>query len=220
MGADPDLLERLLAARDEEDRPLGDAEISDQVLTLMITAGDAVAVALAWAFFWVGKNPGVQLAIRSECQALWDGPSLKALVSLPYLTATCQEVLRLSTVLPTVSGRRLTLPLEIMGYHIAQGLTLAPCEYLVHRREDIFPEPLAFRPERFLERRFGPHEYFPFGGGNRSCVGRNLAPMELKVVLATVLSRWRIALDERLPSGAMRHGTLLAPSNDLTFDVY
>jgi len=220
VGARPDLLERLLAARDDEDRPLTDEEIQDQVLTLMITAGDAVAVALAWALFWVGKNPRVQIGIRAECAALGDGPNLNDLVALPYLTATCEEVLRLSTVLPTVSGRRLTAPLEIMGYAIAPGRTLAPCEYLVHRRADIFPEPLSFQPERFLGRRFGPHEYFPFGGSNRSCVGRHLAPMELKVALATILSRWRLALDERQPDGALRHGTLLAPPNDLTFDVH
>ena len=130
------------------------------------------------------------------------------------MTATCQETLRIHPILPTVSGRRLTAPMEIGGYQLDKGVNVAPCAYLVHRREELFPDPLAFRPERFLNRRFGPHEYFPFGGSNRHCLGTTLAPLEMKLVLAKILSRWRIGLDGPVADD-VRYGTLVGPPVEL-----
>jgi cytochrome P450 family 110 len=213
-GRTPDLLDHLLASRDEDGQPLDEVEIQDQVLTLTITAVDPVGFALTWLLAWVARTPEVQSALRHELGALGDDPDPLAVLQLPYLTAACQETLRIHPILPTVSGRRLTVPMEIAGHHLEAGTTVAPCAYLVHRREDLYPDPLAFRPRRFLERRFGPHEYFPFGGSNRHCLGTTLAPMELKLVLATILSRGRLVLED--PGGAeVRYGTLVGPPGDL-----
>ena len=133
------------------------------------------------------------------------------------MTATCQETLRIHPILPTVSGRRLTAPMEIGGYRLDGGVNVAPCAYLVHRREELYPDPLAFRPGRFLERRFGPNEYFPFGGSNRQCLGTMLAPLEMKVVLATILARRKIILDDP-PDDDVRYGTLVGPPVELKID--
>lgn len=214
-----DLLDALSLARDESGRALDDEEIQDQVLTLFITAGDAVATALAWALYWVGGSPEVQGALRAESEGSGDAGDPVARAGAPYLTATCREVLRLSTVLPTVSGRRLTTPLRLMGFDLEPGITVAPCEYLVHRRADLYPEPLAFRPGRFLERRYGPFEYFPFGAGDRACLGSALAPLEMKLVLDAVLARWRLHLATEGPVEVVRYGTLLAPSEALQLHV-
>jgi cytochrome P450 len=213
-GGEPDLLDHLLAARDEDGRPLDEAEVQDQVLTLTITAVDPVAFALTWLLAWVARSPSVQSALRDELDALGECPEPMDVVRRPYLTATCQETLRIHPILPTVSGRRLTAPLEVGGYRLEPGINVAPCAYLVHRREDLYPEPLAFRPERFLSRRFGPYEYFPFGGGRRRCLGTTLAPMEMALVLETVVSRWRI--EEQDPGGPdVRYGTLVGPPQGL-----
>jgi cytochrome P450 len=218
-GGRLDLLDALLAARDEAGQPLGDEEIQDQILTLMITAGDAVATALSWSLYWMAKAPEAQTALRAELGRLGEEPDSLAVLGLPSLTAVCQEVLRLNTVLPTVSGRRLKAPMEILGYPMEAGVTLAPCEYLVHRRADLFPEPLAFRPERFLGRQYSPYEYFPFGGSHRACLGSSLAPMEMKLALATILPRWRLALTDSRPVEVVRYGTLLAPTHELRIEV-
>ena len=81
-----------------------------------------------------------------------------------------------------------------MGYEFEPGTTLSCCTYLSHQRADIYPEPKQFRPERFLERQFAPYEYYPFGGGNRRCIGMALAQFEIKLVLATILSQLQLSL--------------------------
>jgi cytochrome P450 len=213
-GRERDLLDYLLAARDEHEQPLEEAEIQDQILTLTITAVDPVAFALTWLLAQVGMSPEVQSAVRDELDALGDDPDPLEITHLPYLTATCQETLRIHPILPTVSGRRLTSPAEIGGHLLEKGVNLAPCAYLVHRRADLYPEPLAFRPDRFLARRFSPFEYFPFGGSNRHCLGTALAPLEMKQVLATIVARSRIYLDD--PGVAnVRYGTLVGPPGEL-----
>jgi unspecific monooxygenase len=211
----PDLLDMLLAGRDENGTPLNDQEIQDQILMLTITAGDAVAVATTWALYCVGTNPKVQERVRAEHHALGVDADAKLVAAQPYLTATVQEVLRLHTVLPTVSGRKLTAPRDIAGYHFDAGVMLAPCEYLIHRRADIFEEPLEFRPERFVGRSYAPHQYFPFGGSQRACLGSHLAPLTIKLVLATILSQFRLTPTAPEVPQIVRYGTLLAPEETL-----
>lgn len=214
-----DLLDALLAARDENGTGLLDEEIQDQVLMLSITAGDAVAVATSWALHRAATNPLVQETLRDEARAMGEAPDPVRLAEQPMLAATCKEILRLHPVLPTVSGRRSTSALEFMGYQLDAGMTLAPCEYLVHRRADIFEQPLAFRPERFLGRSYAPHEYFPFGGAHRACLGSALAPLTLKLVLATVLSQYRLEAATPEAPRVVRLGTLLAPEEELALRV-
>lgn len=216
---DPDVLDMLLRARDEAGAPLRDDEIQDQVLMLMITAGDAAAVAAAWALYRVARHPEIQDRLRDERDALGADPDPWLLAGQPFLVATCREILRLHTVLPTVSGRRLVEPCDLFGYRPAAGVMLAPCQYLVHRQASVFEQPLAFRPDRFVGRSYAAHEYFPFGGGPRSCLGWSLAPLTMKLVLTTVLSRFRLACPTPDRPRVVRHGTLLAPQEDLSFAV-
>jgi cytochrome P450 family 110 len=213
-GRGLDLLDYLLASRYEDGQAMTEVEIQDQILTLSITAVDPVAFALAWLLAWVARSPAVQARLRDELATLGDDPDLLALLQLPYLSATCDEVLRIHPILPTVEGRRLKAPFAIQGYQLEAGVNVAPCAYLVHRREDLYPEPLAFRPERFLSRQFSPYEYFPFGGGNRRCLGTTLAPMEMKLVLGMILSRGRVVL-ENAGGPDVRYGTMVAPDETL-----
>jgi unspecific monooxygenase len=211
---EPDLLDQLLASRYENGQALSEMEMQDQVLTFTITAVDPVAFALTWLLAWVARTPAVQSTLCDELATLGNEPNPLAVLQLPFFSATCQEVLRIHPILPTVEGRRLLAPAEFHGYQFEPGINVAPCAYLVHRREDLFPEPLAFRPERFLSRRYSAYEYFPFGGSNRHCLGTSLAPMEMKLVLATILARGRLFLED--PGGPdVRYGTMVAPDDEL-----
>ncbi|MBJ7899315.1 MAG: cytochrome P450 [Cyanobacteria bacterium RI_101] len=207
-----DLLNWLHLSTDEKGQPLTPTELQDQLLTLMITAVDPIAMSLAWALFWIQKLPEVQRRVQTEIDGLGGALNPEKINALPYLGAVCQETLRLHPILPTVSGRRLTEEREILGYTLPAGTTVAACAYLVHRRPELYPDPLAFKPERFLERDYSPYEYFPFGGGNRQCLGAALAPLELKLILATVLSQHRLSLVEPTLPETVRYGTLVAPA--------
>ncbi|MDY7023458.1 MAG: cytochrome P450, partial [Cyanobacteriota bacterium] len=99
------------------------------------------------------------------------------------------------------------------GYHLEAGTLIFPSIYLTHQREDLYPEPKKFKPERFLERKFAPYEYFPFGGGQRSCIGVALAQFEIKLVLATLLSNFELKLAENRPVKPKLQGLLLEPAN-------
>ncbi len=215
----PDLLNWLQLAQDETGQPLTEEEIQDQILTLLITAVDPLAMALTWALYWIHKLPDVQATLRQELETLAGNCDPLNISQLPYLTAICQETLRIHPILPTVSGRRLTERMEIMGYDLDPGVTVAACAYLVHRRPEIYPDPHLFKPERFLNQQFSPYEYFPFGGGNRLCLGSALAPLEMKLVIATLLSSHHLSLISKEPLEMVRYGTLVAPSDQLQMVV-
>lgn len=207
----PNLMELMLDVRDAHGVPLEDAVIHDQITMLMITAGDAVAVAVSWALCRAALHGDIQLTLQGEHGASCGADLPVEPLRRPLLAAFIREVLRLHPVLPTVSGRRLIKQRTFLGYELPVGVTLAPCQYLVHRRDDIFVEPLAFRPSRFDGRAYPRQSYFPFGGSERACLGNWLAPMSIAIVTDIILARFVLHLPEGAIPRTVRHGTLLAP---------
>ena len=214
-----DLLSMLICATDEEGNLLTDAEIEDHIFSLLITGVMPMAVALTWALYWIYENPAVESKLCQEVRSLGTDFEALALTKLPYLTATYKEALRICPVLAAPSGRKLTQPIEIMGYHFETGTTLLPCMYLLHQREDLYPRPHLFQPERFLNHQYAPYEYMPFGGGNRLCLGSALAPLELKVVLGTILSNWDLENTSQEQVKPIRQSTVIAPSDAIELTV-
>jgi cytochrome P450 family 110 len=145
------------------------------------------------------------------------GPSLQpmAVAQLPYLNAICQETLRLYPIAMFAFPRVAKTPFQLDEYEFTAGTWLVPCIYLVHQRDDLYPHPKQFRPERFLERSFSPYEYLPFGGSNRRCIGLAFAQFEMKLVLATIVSQWQLQLHGRQTAQPRRRGLTLAPSANL-----
>jgi cytochrome P450 family 110 len=207
-----DVLSLMLSARDEDGQPMTDAELLDQLMTLLIAGHETTATSLAWAFYWIHKLPKVREKLLAELASLGDNPEPLAVSKLPYLSAVCSETLRIYPVLPFAFARVTNSPIKIMGREFEENTVLAPCIYLTHQREDLYPEPTQFKPERFIERQFSPYEYFPFGGGNRRCIGFALALLEMKLVLATVLSSYQLTLDDRTPVKPQRRGLTIVPS--------
>ncbi|HBL58063.1 MAG TPA: cytochrome P450, partial [Cyanobacteria bacterium UBA8803] len=206
-----DVLSLMMSACDEQGQPMTDEELKDELMTLLFAGHETTATALAWAFYWIHKLPSVQEKLWQELQSLGDNPEPMAIARLPYLTAVCQETLRIYPVVFFAFPRVTKVPMEIMGHQFEANTSLFPCIYLTHHREDLYPQSNQFKPERFLERQFSPYEYFPFGGSNRRCVGFALAQLEMKLVLATILSRYQLALADPKPVKPKRRGFTIAP---------
>ncbi|WP_088892650.1 cytochrome P450 [Leptolyngbya ohadii] len=216
-----DVLNLMMAVRDEDGQAMTDTEIRDELLTLLLAGHETTATTLAWALYEIHRQPYVREKLLHELDSLGSDslgddslgsqPTPLQIAQLPYLTAVCQETLRMYPVLPAVFPRIVQSPVEIAGYRFEAGTTLMPTIYLVHYREDLYPNPHQFRPERFLERQYSAFEYFPFGGGSRRCLGYAFAQLEMKLVLATILSKSQLVLAENKPVKLQRRGFTLAP---------
>jgi cytochrome P450 family 135 len=172
-----DILSLLVQARHEDGTPMDDHELRDELMTLLVAGHETTATSLAWALERLARHPEKLSRLRDEVRSGGE----------EYLDAVTKETLRLRPVLPLVA-RRLTEPFELGGYTLPAGATVTPCIYLIHRREDIYPEPGRFRPERFIEQPAGTYTWIPFGGGVRRCVGASFALFEMRQVLATIVS--------------------------------
>ncbi len=176
--ADPreDILSMLVAARFEGGEPMDDAEIRDQLMTLLLAGHETTATGLAWTVDLLVRHPAVLKRLVAEID---DGEQA-------YLRAVVTESLRLRPVVP-LAGRRLVAPLRVDGHELPPGTDVTPAIWLAHTRADRYPEPFAFRPERFLDGAPTTSAWVPFGGGVRRCIGAAFAEMEMRVALAEIL---------------------------------
>jgi cytochrome P450 len=173
-----DVLGILLAARHEDGSPMSDQEVRDELLTLLVAGHETTASSLGFAFEHLPHRPDVLNRLRDEIESD-DGDA--------YLTATIQETLRRRPVLPNSAPRLVVEPFEVGGWTYPTGVCLVPNAYLVHHDPDIYPDPYAFRPERFLDESPGTYTWIPFGGGRRRCLGASFAMLEMKLVFRAVL---------------------------------
>jgi cytochrome P450 len=192
-----DVLSVLLSARHEDGSPMSDQELRDELMTLLGAGHETSATGLSWAFERLVRSPGALERLSAD-------PDDDA-----YLDAVIKETLRVRPVVTDVA-RKLTKDMEIAGYEVPAGMIVLCVIALVHRRDDLWPDPEAFRPERFLEGQPEPYSWLPFGGGVRRCIGAAFAQYEMKVVLRTIMRRARLRADtpedER---GVLRHVTVV-----------
>jgi len=200
-GERDDVLSLLLGARHEDGSPMSPHELRDELMTLLVAGHETTASELAFAFERLVRAPAA-LARLTEEVAAGDGDG--------YLTATVQETLRRRPVLPNAAPRLVMEEIEVGGWRYPPGVCLVPNAYLVHHDPAIYPDPYAFRPERFLDRPPDTYTWIPFGGGRRRCLGATFATVEMKVVLHAVLERTqpRAAGDGRLELSRRRSITL------------
>jgi cytochrome P450 family 110 len=175
------ILAILGAARDEAGRGFTREELRDQLVTLVFAGHETSAIGLAWAMYWLHRHPRALATLRDELATAGG-----EVARLPYLDAVCRETLRLHPTVPEVI-RKLKAPLTLRNVTLPTGVAVAACIAATHHREDLYPDPTAFRPERFLERRYAAHEFLPFGGGVHRCGGEALAWTEMKTIIARLL---------------------------------
>ena len=173
-----DVFSLLVRATDENGDPMGDEELRDELMSLLLAGAESSATTLAWAFDFLLHDPVALDRLRSELEREDED----------YLEAVLQETMRLRPV-PHMTGRQLASPMKVHGYTLPTGTTVAIPAYLVHHRPDLYPDPETFRPERFLNQAPGAFTWVPFGGGARRCVGASFATLEMKSVISTVLRR-------------------------------
>ncbi|WP_257460420.1 cytochrome P450 [Archangium lipolyticum] len=208
-----DVLSMLMQARDEHGQPMSSQELRDEAITLLAAGHETTATTLSWAFHFVLQHPEVEEKLRAELQQVaGTGPLAPEQVNrLEYLDATLKETLRLVPVAPVV-GRVLQRPMKVGEWELPAGMAVMACAYLTHRRPDLWPEPERFNPERFIGKRPSPHEYFPFGGGARRCLGMAFANYEMRIVFAEVLRRVKLRPATPYAFRVARRGVTLTPA--------
>jgi cytochrome P450 len=194
---DGSVLALLRAARHEDGSPPAREELRDQLVTLLAAGHETTAGALAWAVERLARHPDVLARVRAGDDA--------------YLDAVVKEVLRTRPVLSIV-GRKTLAEFEVGGWTLPPGVHVTPCIYLTHRRADLWEQPRAFRPERFLDGAPDPYTFIPFGGGTRRCLGAAFATLELREVLRAVAARFELRPDRREGERMRRRSITLTPA--------
>ncbi len=220
-----DILSLLMAAQDEDGNPMTDVELRDELITLLVAGHETTATAIAWAIYYIHKCPRIKSLLLAELKGAGENPDSNVIFKLPYLSAVCNETLRIHPVGMLTFPRQVEIPVSLCGYNLEPGTVIYGSIYLTHRRPDLYPNPDEFKPERFLEKQFSSSEFLPFGGGVRRCIGLAFAQFEMKLVLAGIMSSVDLELLTKekvspvrrgLVSGQNRAIQMLVKSRNLT----
>jgi cytochrome P450 len=197
-----DILSMLMLAEFEDGGRMDDTELRDQLMTLLLAGHETTATALAWTFDLLLRHPVAFERLRDSLAAGEED----------YLRATISESLRLRPVIP-LAGRRLAKELAVDGLTLPAGTDVTPAIWLTHTRADIYPEPFAFKPERFLDGGPDTYGWVPFGGGIRRCIGASFAEFEMRIVLREVLTRCDLRKANPAPEKTGRRNITLSPKD-------
>jgi len=197
-----DILSLIMRARTEEGEPLTDRELRDELLTLILAGFETTANSMAWTWERLVRTPDaydrLREAVRSDEQAD------------EHIEATIVEAMRVRPVIPAI-GRRVTVPWRLGDYVVPAGTPLIMSIVLVHHREDLYPQPFAFKPERWLGRKPGTYGWIPFGGGTRRCLGAALAMAEQRVVMDAMVRRLDLEADDPEPERVNHRNVTMIP---------
>jgi cytochrome P450 len=206
-GGGEDVLAMLLEAEHEDGSPMSPTELRDELMTALVAGHETTASELAWGFERLAREPAVVARLYAELAQ--DGED-------EYLTATVQEILRHRPVVPHAEPRMVKRPVEIGGVRYPPGVALLAYIQLLHHDPALYPEPHAFRPERFIERLGGQppgtYTWIPFGGGRRRCLGASFALLEMKLVLRAALERYELQPAAARPEDARRRNITVSPT--------
>lgn len=195
-----DMLSLMMQARFEDGSEMSDEDLRDQLMTLLLAGHETTATALAWTFDLLLRHASPLARLR---ESLEDGEE-------DYLRAAISESLRLRPVVP-LAGRRLSVDLETEDLRLPAGTDVTPAIWLAHTRADVYPEPFAFRPERFLESPPDTYSWIPFGGSIRRCIGAAFAEFEMRIVLREVFERCELHKANPAPEKIGRRNITLSP---------
>lgn len=213
---DTDVLGLLMNSTDENGQPVTDQHIRNELNAVLTAGHETTGVGISWAIYELARNPHVMEKLRAELDPLGPDFDPEMAVSLPYLDAVCKEAIRLHPVL-SECARVAIEPMEVLGHHIAASQACIISITGIHHDPNLYPEPDTYRPERFLERKYGIFEYLPFGGGHRRCLGAGLAEYTMRIAVAEIALNWDFE-----PAGtdrAMRVNVANAPEKGIPIRI-
>ncbi len=199
-----DILSLLLRATTEDGELLTDRELRDELLTLVLAGFETTANSLAWTWERLLRTPDAHERLR---EAVRGGGEQSA----EHVEATIVEGMRSRPVIPII-GRRVTVPWRLGEYVVPKGSAVSISILLLHHREDLYPEPFQFQPQRWTDRKPGTYEWIPFGGGTRRCLGAALAMAEQRVVLEAMARRLDLRADRPEPERAQHRNVTMIPA--------
>jgi len=212
-----DILALLVEARYEDGSAMELDHLLDELGTFLFAGHETSAIAMAWAVYHLLNNRDAREKLIAELDANAD-KTLAEIARLPWLNAVVSESLRLNPIVGDVL-RVLKEPLDLGDYRIPTGYAVAPAITLAHYNEAVFPDPHRFDPSRFIDKRYSPAEYLPFGGGVRRCAGAAFALHEMAIVLGTLFSRYELELRETKPVVPKRRNITIGPSTGIRVEI-
>jgi cytochrome P450 len=202
-----DILSMLIEAKHEDGSPMSEQEMRDELLTMLVAGHETTASTLAWALERLPRHPHVMERLREEVDSGEEDE---------YLTATIQETLRRRPTLPNNAPRLVKQEVEIGGWTYPVDCALVPNAYLIHHDPEIYEDPYAFRPERWLGVKPGTYTWIPFGGGRRRCLGASFAMVEMKIVMRALFERCQLQAIGDKPEVAKRRNITVRPAHGTT----
>jgi len=208
-----DILTLLCNAKYDDGQPISREHIHSELLTFLFAGHETTALSMTWAIYHIHRNPQVLTRLRDELDCLVDDTP-PTLAAAPYLKCVIQETLRIHPIV-TETLRKLREPMDLGGYRIPAAMAVAPATVLAHYNPQTYPDPNAFRPERFEQRSYSPFEYMPFGGGHRRCIGAAFAVYEMAMVLGVMLKRYEFELLDTKAVVPKRRSVTMGPSSNV-----
>lgn len=208
-GAGEDILGLLLAARHDDGSPMADDAVRDELRTLIVAGHETTAMTLAFLVDRLWRSPEALERAREEAKSHADAPATE-LASLPFIDATVKETLRVRPIV-TEMMRTVVSPFALGEIELGPGDHVGASAVMAHYDPERYPEPEAWRPERFVGKAAAPLDYFPFGGGHRRCIGAAFADMELRIVMATLLAGYDLSLRSGSIAPPVRRNLTMGP---------
>ena len=188
-GEHGDVLSVLMNACDEHGRAVGNDYIHTELNSILSAGHETTGTALAWTLYELGRHPEALEKLRAELESTGKELDPRQISTLPYLDAVCNETVRLHPILAECARVPME-PVEILGRKIPAGMALVISIAGIHHDPDLYPEPNQFNPERFIERKYSVHEFLPFGGGHRRCMGAGLAEYSMRIAISEIVLNW------------------------------
>jgi len=208
-----DILSLLVRSKYDDGTSMEDEHITDHIRTLLVAGFDTTANTIAWGIDTLFRHPSLLKTLRDELDGLPADADFDDISKLPWLDATCYELMRLRPPLELIPTRRLSKPLRLGPYELQPGTGVMPCPIMAQRDPTIYEDPNELKPERFLGKRPNVFEYFPFGGGRRLCAGYAFANYQLRLVIGTVLREYNVELAGP-PPVPKRYSVVVGPKGD------